>query len=88
MQLYERWCETCGEHRTGWAVRDLTVRGGREWRFEELRESLGSLPPLDEGSLQPVSTDAGVVPFLLRTLQSWRDRNHLGLHGRAPAGVF
>ena len=74
MELFERWRETCDENRTAWAVRDLRAVGGQEWSFGDLEEALTAVPRLPQGSIIQVSVEEGVIPFLLRTLQAWRDK--------------
>ena len=94
MELFERWLETCAENHAAWAVRDLGAGGRGAWTFADLKQALESLPRLPAGSMLRASAQEGVVPFLLRTLQAWRDEAVLlpaetgataEVEGRVPA---
>lgn len=71
MELFERWREICAARRGAWAVRDLAA--GREWTFGALAEALAALPRLQPGDLAAAAAEDGLVAFLLKTLQAWRD---------------
>jgi acyl-CoA synthetase (AMP-forming)/AMP-acid ligase II len=71
MELFERWLETCSANRQAWAIQEASV--GRVWTFAALEETLRSLPRLKAGIGVSVSAQDGVVNFVLKTLQVWRD---------------
>ncbi len=71
MELYQRWLETCAANRKSWAIRDRVA--DREWTFGELAEALAARSRWAPGSWQVATPQAGMVAFVLQTLQAWRD---------------
>ena len=71
MELYEQWLETCAKNRDDWAIREEA--SSRVWSFAMIEEALRTLPNLEPGRCVAAVAREGVVPFVLKTLQAWRD---------------
>lgn len=75
MELFERWRETCAANRMAWAIRDALA--ARQWTFGELDDALAARPRAKAGSVRVATPEAGLLDFVLDTLQAWRDEQVL-----------